>query len=329
MRKAAAALLSLAIALAAGAQDAAPRGGTMEESAAFVDGRLVTARDLNYAVFELRLGDPVFETIPDETLRRTALAEAVDEALLVRWAETVITDYPAEAVRRVADEQFAQYLQWAGSEELLELRLAEAGLSMRGLRQYNETRARGVFLVRLALAATMGPDALPPEDDSPSRATRVRLAAIHFVPKGRDERARLEAQERALMARREIVSGFPFARAAQLYSDDPASGVRGGDAGWMDASALAPELRERLGALRDATSSDPVFLGGAWQLVRLLDYDTEERRAWRERYAAGREARLLELRANRPVRFGPGYGDAWKERLRRGAEEASASSTQK
>ncbi|SEO59027.1 SurA N-terminal domain-containing protein [Aquisalimonas asiatica] len=67
-----------------------------------------------------------------------------------------------------------------------------------------------------------------------------------------------EAQERAEALRQRITDGESFAELAEEYSDDPASGARGGDLGRVERGDMVEPFEDALFALEEGELSEPV-----------------------------------------------------------------------
>ena len=73
--------------------------------------------------------------------------------------------------------------------------------------------------------------------------------------------------------RQRILDGEDFAELAQEYSDDPGSGVNGGDLGWFGHGAMVPSFEETAFALAVGEVSEPVESQFGWHLIEVTERD--------------------------------------------------------
>lgn len=300
--------LTLATLLAALAL-AAPSGGSpqppaLDEPVAYVDRILITRRDLRLWVFERRLDRPELAGVADLQVEREVLTDAVDEALLAYWGESLDPDEAQRIdVQPDAAAAVRRYETAAGGPRRLRALMDDAGIDEADLLEFARARARANHFIRRAVATRVDDRDLPPVVESPAAAVRLRLGEIAIAADGPQDAA---AFRRALAVRREIAGGLDFEEAARRYSD-AASARRSGDLGWIDVEALAPSLRAALQplALDDVTS--PVLTASGYSLFQLSDFETPRRAEYLRRYADAERRELDRLRRERDVRLSPGW----------------------
>lgn len=97
--------------------------------------------------------------------------------------------------------------------------------------------------------------------------TRARHILIKADELTDDEQARQTAGQ----LRERILAGADFAELAREYSDDRASGTRGGDLGWVEPGMMVPAFEQAMNALQPGEISEPVQSEFGWHLVEVLE----------------------------------------------------------
>jgi len=100
------------------------------------------------------------------------------------------------------------------------------------------------------------------------RQTRVR----HILVRTGERVSEAEARRRLEELRERIVTGgADFTALARAHSEDPASGARGGEIGWIVPGDTVPEFERAVDALRPGELSAPVKTPFGWHLVQVLE----------------------------------------------------------
>lgn len=284
---------------------AGPVRAQMDRIMASVDGRIVTERDLRYRVFEARLRDESLWREPDGILAELLLTEAVDDLLLWQhfWrAELEPED--AEAQAR-ADERWKEWERLAGSPWNLRQRLSEAALGEEEVRVWLQAEAKRDLVTDRAIGARLDQSLLNREA-SIAAGNRVRLAHILLVPAGADAKAAAEAEQQALQVRLHIEEGFPFSRAAAVYSDDAATRQAGGDLGWLAPAELAAEVADAVRNLSPGQTSRPVRMEDGWHLFHVLNVESPSRAEIGRAVETLKRTALVDLRTEREIKLAEG-----------------------
>ena len=104
-----------------------------------------------------------------------------------------------------------------------------------------------------------------------------------------------------------------FAALARAESDEPQSAARGGEIGWLQESAIQPEIRTKVSSLAKGAVSDSIQLGDGWYFVKVLDIreprtatldevrDQLKKVLRAERARLNREAYLAKLQQQNPM----------------------------
>lgn len=136
-----------------------------------------------------------------------------------------------------------------------------------------------------------------------SKQTKSR----HILLKPNELVSEEDARQRLLEFRERIEAGEDFARLARLYSVDYASGVDGGDLGWMDPGATVREYEEAAGQLAEGEISQPVRSQFGWHLIQVTGRRTIDESEQNKRDKI--YSQLLEQKQREVF-------DLWKRRLR-------------
>ena len=96
--------------------------------------------------------------------------------------------------------------------------------------------------------------------------------AVTPAEETRDEAATLAL---ALELRQRLLDGEDFATLAAEYSDDPGSGVNGGDLGWFGRGAMVPAFEDAAFALEVGEISEPIRSDFGYHIIEVLEKDTE------------------------------------------------------
>jgi len=91
----------------------------------------------------------------------------------------------------------------------------------------------------------------------------------HILIKPNELISEEDARQRLIEFRDRILAGEDFGRLARLYSVDYATGVDGGDLGWMDPGATVPEYEEATDELEEGQLSEPVRSQFGWHLIEV------------------------------------------------------------
>lgn len=110
-----------------------------------------------------------------------------------------------------------------------------------------------------------------PEDSIPYLSAEVELAEIVVKPEvNADERT--AALQKIVDIRKKIVDGSEdFAALAKKYSDDPGSGMRGGDLGFAARGTFVPEFEAVAYSLDKGEISDPVESEFGFHIIETLE----------------------------------------------------------
>jgi len=96
-----------------------------------------------------------------------------------------------------------------------------------------------------------------------------------------------DVKVRIQQLRDRIIQGEDFAKLARANSQDPGSGSKGGDLGWVTPGQMVPEFEKAMNELKVGEVSEPVKTRFGWHLIQVLDRreqdNTDEYRRTRAR----------------------------------------------
>ena len=273
--------------------------------AAVVNDAVITTQDLVDRI-DLTMATTGLPNDP-ETRRRLApqvLRGYIDETLQQQEAKRLNLNV-TEAEIDQAMETIARRNNT--TREGLTRYLAERNISPKTLRQ--QIRAQIAWIkvvnreVRPRLAVTQEQIELAMRAGGAAGDTELLVSEIVLPVYDRAQEATVLAQGRDLVAT--LRGGAGFAALARQVSA-AASAEAGGDLGWVRASAILPELRDRLLALKVGEVSDPVLSPAGVHIFQLRDRrsvgGSADAAADRERVRQRLEQEQLERLATRYLR---------------------------
>ena len=275
---------------------------------ATVNGTLITERDMDYYLVELRLEQPALWEVPNPVLHQRLLGEVSESHLLHDhfWRDG-FEEFAEPDARQAALRAWQEFSRLAGSEWQLRAILEESGIREEDFRRWLFERSKREWLVRSGLTSQVEARYFNRADDTPAHAARVLLSSIEFraVPDGSNRAAtsseRHLARERAARVHLEIVQGLPFDRAAAIHGDNPSAKREGGSMGWVEVAAMDPVLREAVLQLRPGGVTPPLEIGDSVLLLRMAGFETKAQEELRGQLDAARERALAEARPRSEV----------------------------
>lgn len=95
--------------------------------------------------------------------------------------------------------------------------------------------------------------------------------ARHILIKPFDAAESAEARTRLEKIRERILAGEDFAALAKAHSDDPGSGIEGGELGWVASGEMVPSFEKGMNALAVGELSEAVRSQFGWHLIEVLE----------------------------------------------------------
>lgn len=203
-------------------------------------------------------------------VQEQAMRSLVEEALQLQTAQRFEVPISEEEV----DEAIADIAARNGiTVNEIEQDLAESGVSIDTLRQQLRAEIAWSYLVsgryrsRIRVTDAQIDAALERLAESASQ-TQYRIAEIMVnLPASGDESA-VEQRLRAVYAALE--QGAPFPAIARQFSDAPTAAT-GGDAGWLSASQMRPQVASTVQQMPVGSISNPIRVPGGYMIVALAD----------------------------------------------------------
>lgn len=154
---------------------------------------------------------------------------------------------------------------------------------------YDELKSMAVGAVSSLLRSANGFHILRLNErrGSTTPVTVRQTHARHILIKTNELVPEAEAQRRLLSLKERLDNKGDFAELARVHSED-ASGVRGGDLGWVSPGDTVPEFERAMDALAPGTISGPVKTPFGWHLIQVLERRNEDMSKERQRLQARR-----------------------------------------
>jgi peptidyl-prolyl cis-trans isomerase D len=105
------------------------------------------------------------------------------------------------------------------------------------------------------------------------KEAKVRYISIGFAPGADEQKKAAHARAEAIV--KEARAGRDFAQLAKRESNDPAS-AKGGDAGWIAACQMPPQIEKAIFSLSKGGVSDPIESPGSFQIFKVEDTKDEK-----------------------------------------------------
>jgi parvulin-like peptidyl-prolyl isomerase len=102
---------------------------------------------------------------------------------------------------------------------------------------------------------------------------QFHLAQIFIaLPRNADKTTTEKAQTKLDTVKKSVrQTGADFAAIAKANTEEPQSGTRGGDLGWLTENQIQPEVRAQLGSLAKNSVSEPIRLDDGWHILKVVD----------------------------------------------------------
>lgn len=161
-----------------------------------------------------------------------------------------------------SDGQFALEggdLGWRKLDEVPQL-FADSVKSLKAGEHSNVIRSGGGFhIIKIS------------ESKGEERHFTDEALARHILIAVNDKRSDAEAKERTNEVMRKLYAGEDFATLAKEFSDDPGSGIEGGDLGWSDPAVFVPEFSEAVKTQEIGTIGQPVKTQFGYHIIEVQD----------------------------------------------------------
>ncbi len=248
-------------------------GQTVDKIVAKVDNYIVLASDLEGAYQEAQRSSPAGM----EITKCQVLQQLTIEKLLLAKAE--IDSVVVEEVRVESElERRLQYMTNAYGQENIE---AQFGKPIEEIGEGLRDDIRNQLVVQqMQSTITQDIEVTPaevrrffnniPRDSLPFYSSEVSVGQIVKLPtvsKGQKEASRKKLVE----IRERIVNGEDFGTLAKEFSDDPGSGAKGGELGFVERGQFVPEFEAAALKMQPDELSQPIESQFGFHLIQLIE----------------------------------------------------------
>ena len=210
-------------------------------------------------------------------MRKIAAENLVTKELLVIQADKDTIEADERQVDAYLDQQMQNAIQQAGGEEVLEEMFVMTMSQIRRMYRddiQKEMRAGAVQEQKLMNVQVSRREVerfyKNMKDSLGRKRETVDISHILVEPKP-GEKARLEAMEKAIQVRKQLLEGADFAELAKDVSQDPGSAARGGDLGFMARDDFVREYAQAAYALEPGEISDIVETDFGFHVIELIE----------------------------------------------------------
>ncbi|MBN1466045.1 peptidylprolyl isomerase [candidate division KSB1 bacterium] len=218
--------------------------------------------------------DPARDQEKFNEFRKIAARNIVTKELLVIQADKDTINADERQVESYLDQQMQMAVQQAGGEDKLEQIF---GMTLSRIRRNyrddieKELRASAVQdqkLMNVTVNRREVKEFFNTMKDSLGRINDTVDISHILIETKPGEKARMEAMEKAIQIRKQLLDGADFAELAK-GSDDPGSAARGGDLGFMSRDDFVREYAEAAFALQPGEMSDIVESQFGFHIIKM------------------------------------------------------------
>ena len=99
--------------------------------------------------------------------------------------------------------------------------------------------------------------------------------ARHILMKPNEIRSDAETQREITQLHKQLLDGADFAELAREHSEDPGSGLKGGDLGWSDSKAYVPAFAATMDSMKIGEMSEPFKSQFGWHVLEVQERRTQ------------------------------------------------------
>ena len=231
---------------------------------------IITERDINDMVGNLKAAMPKGQAVNNEELRQTAIEQLIDKKLILQTAKRMnISATNAEIQNQI--EQIAQSQNM--SVEKLYQAVAKEGVNKDAL---HKTIAENIAIEKTT-AQYMADVKITNEDVQQFVAQNnlpnevPQYAVSHILIKTDDKKGDDAVRTQLVNIRKKLSQGVSFADLARQYSQDTASATNGGSIGWVSLGSSSPAFDNALKNMKKGDVSSPIKSEFGWHLIQLND----------------------------------------------------------
>ena len=249
--------------------------------AAIVGENIILYSEMNQYAFELAQQNQIdINKNPGAfaAIQQQALKDLVNSKILILQAEVDSIEINERNVEMTVDQQMTQYIQMAGSEEVLEMYF---DTPIKNIREMIYERVKSSMISqqlrqeKFSKIKISRPEVIEfyktNRDSLPDLPERIDIDHILITekPSPASKQNTLDMIEEI---RNEIINGsLSFEDAAFQYSQDPGSAEEGGDLGFVPKGTFVPEFEKAAFALKPGEISEPVETQFGYHVIQSLE----------------------------------------------------------
>jgi len=249
--------------------------------AAIVGENIILYSEMNQYAFEMaqQNGIDVYKDPASfSMLQQQALRDLVNSKIILLQAETDSIEVNERNVNATVEQQIAQYVQMAGSEEMLEMYF---DMPLKKIREMLYERVKSSMLSQQLQAEKFSkikisrPEVIEfyetNKDSLPDLPERIDIDHILITEKPSPQ-SKQKTLDMINEIKEQILNGtLSFEEAAFQYSQDPGSAEDGGDLGFVPKGTFVPEFEKAAFALNPGELSEPVETQFGYHLIETLE----------------------------------------------------------
>jgi peptidyl-prolyl cis-trans isomerase SurA len=249
--------------------------------AAIVGENIILYSEMNQYAFELAQQNQIDinkNPAAFAAIQQQALKDLVNSKILILQAEADSIEINERNVEMTVDQQMAQYIQMAGSEEVLEMYF---DTPIKNIREMIYERVKSSMISqqlrqeKFSKIKISRPEVIEfyktNRDSLPDLPERIDIDHILITekPSPQSKQNTLDMIEEI---RNEIIKGnLSFEDAAFQYSQDPGSAEDGGDLGFVPKGTFVPEFEKAAFALKPGEISEPIETQFGYHVIQSLE----------------------------------------------------------
>ena len=249
--------------------------------AAIVGENIILYSEMNQYAFEIaqQSGIDVYDN-PEafNTIQQDALRDLVNSKIIILQAEADSIEINERNVEMTTDQQVQQYIEMAGSEEMLEMYFDTPLKKIRGMlyeRVKSSMVSQQLQSEKFSKIKISRPEVIDffntNKDSLPDLPERIDVDHILITEKPSPE-SKQNTLSMIKKVRDEIIAGtLSFEDAAFEYSQDPGSAEDGGDLGFVPKGTFVNEFEKAAFALKPGEISEPIETQFGYHVIQMIE----------------------------------------------------------
>ncbi|MCF7832052.1 MAG: peptidylprolyl isomerase [Candidatus Marinimicrobia bacterium] len=249
--------------------------------AAIVGENIILYSEMNQYAFEIAQQSGI-DIYKDQqafsAIQHDALRDLVNSKIIILQAEADSIEINERNVEMTVEQQVQQYIQMAGSEEVLEMYF---DTPMKKIREMLYERVKSSMISQQLQAEKFSkikisrPEVIEfynsNKDSLPDLPERIDIDHILITEKPSPE-SKQKTLDMIEKVRKDIIAGtITFEDAAFEYSQDPGSAEDGGDLGFVPKGTFVAEFEKAAFALNEGEISEPVETQFGYHLIQTIE----------------------------------------------------------